>query len=84
MTSDGAFLAMKIGYPYYGVECRSCKHRAVFPTLDLVRFANVPGDARVSDVLDKMRCSICGHKGAEGKGLKDARWANGWRRAARG
>ena len=49
-----------------GVECVSCRHRAVFTARQLIDHSNVGEMAGLEQMASRMRCAWCGHKGAVG------------------
>lgn len=49
-----------------GVECASCRHRAVFTARQLIDHSNVGEMAGLDYMARRMRCAWCGHKGAVG------------------
>jgi DNA-directed RNA polymerase subunit RPC12/RpoP len=46
-----------------GVECASCRHRAVFTARQLIELSNVGEMAGLDYMARRMRCAHCGHKG---------------------
>lgn len=83
MTVDADINALRVGQPYFGVQCPGCRHRAVFETAQLMRLAAAPAGTPLGTMLRKFRCSYCGKKGAEGWPLRDHRTAMEWRALAR-
>lgn len=83
MDPRAPLIALQVGTVYFGVECPGCGHRVVFQTDELTQIGTTPRTDGMRDILKKMRCGYCKRLGATGMPLKDMRWANEWRKAAR-
>lgn len=56
-----------------GVECPSCRHRTVFSARQLIEHSDVGEMAGLDYMARRMRCCLCGTKGASFKQLPEAK-----------